>query len=76
MNQTSNESKRGHREEYRFDREDMLGCTWTIGQFLFNFGSRKQDLLNEGERDLNQPHDEITYHDLCRYFRRQRQSVL
>jgi hypothetical protein len=53
MNQTSNESERRHGKEYRLDREDMLGCTWTIGQFLFNFGSRKQDLLNECERDLN-----------------------
>jgi hypothetical protein len=30
MNQTSNESERGHWKEYRLDREDMLGCTWTM----------------------------------------------
>jgi hypothetical protein len=30
INQTSNEGERRHWKEYRFDREDMLGCTRTM----------------------------------------------
>jgi hypothetical protein len=76
MNQTSDERERRHREEYRLDGEDMLGCTWTMDQLPITYGASKQDLLNERAGNLNQPHDKIAYHDLCRYFRRQRQSIL